>query len=596
MLSNTDPYNFGVSMKHLRLNRLALVGALVLSFLSVPVASQASRHPITVTVSNTRPNLYDQVTLTASGVTTGNTYAFVGTNTSGATTIATATADASGVAAVTISWGVTLDCPLPISECYYPFWFNGVYRQKLTLVDVADTAFPPTVLATSDNIYAGQNYKMGTTSFSGPGYQNGKFVEGQNLHVSATNVADGANGMYGVVIFSTAGNTVDDFWDAVYADAPQVNLLQTTIAAGVVEEDVTIPSLPSGNLQMMVYYLGFTGDAVRPMSAGISAVLESDAGTFTGSTPTPTPTASETPTPTPTPSDTPTVDPTPTDTPSETPTPTDTPTVDPTPTDTPTVDPTPSETPSIDPTPTPSDSPQPTIDECAANIGDPALTADAILAIIGLTREELQAGQDSGYWHITLATGSGEFGNGYAYTPDIFCGNSQDNLVSLLDSDTSNRDYFFGGAGDDSVVESWFSTFYGGDGNDTVGSVREVSHFYGGAGTNSCPSVGPDSTCDVIPPNNFINSITQTKAWASVDFTLPTLATGKYDRVAYSVDGGSWVMWGANAKSAQYIKGLKLGRTYSIRIKARVKRGRWTEASEPVEVTMKKIRGGVVVP
>jgi len=408
-----------------RKGRYAVVAALVLSSISLPVSSQAQPHPATVTVSNTHPNLYDEVTLTATGVTPGHDYVFVGGSVDGPSQIAYAEADLSGTASATISWGSTLQCPTPTNGCMYSYWYNGIYRQSITLVDAADLA---TVLATSTNIYAGHGYKMGTTTLTGPGYQDGKLVEGETLHVSSKNVADGANGSFGIVVFGTSGNTVDDFWDAVYANAPSAYLTVTTMIGGSVEEDVQVPSLPAGNLQIMFYYIGFTGDSDHPVYAGISAVLESDAGSVTEPTASPTPTASETPSPTATP------------TPSETATPTPTPT--------------PSVTPSVTPTPTPS---------------------------------------------VT-------------------------------------------------------------------------------------PSVTP------TPQNNFINSVTQKKVWASVDFTLPTLIQGKYDRVAYSVDGGSWVMWGVNAKSTQYIKGLKIGRTYSIRIRGHVKRGSWTAASEPVNITMNKIR------
>ena len=176
------------------------------------------------------------------------------------------------------------------------------------------------------------------------------------------------------------------------------------------------------------------------------------------------------------------------------------------PTETSIVDPTPSS--SGDPTPSASPSstepPQPTIDECAANIGDPAVTADSILSIIGLTRDELQAAQDSGYWHITLATGSGEFGNGYAFSPDLFCGNALDNTVSVLDSD-GNRDYFFGGAGDDTVVESWLSTFYGGDGNDTLqgGDVSGI-RYYGDGGNDRFIGGAGDEYIDMGAGNNTV--------------------------------------------------------------------------------------------
>jgi hypothetical protein len=69
------------------------------------------------------------------------------------------------------------------------------------------------------------------------------------------------------------------------------------------------------------------------------------------------------------------------------------------------------------------------------------------------------------------------------------------------------------------------------------------------------------------------------KLWAVVDFTLPELTNGKYDRVAYSIDGSAWVMWGLHAKSKQIIKGLPTKRTYSIRIRAKVKKGAWTQPS-----------------
>jgi hypothetical protein len=107
-------------------------------------------------------------------------------------------------------------------------------------------------------------------------------------------------------------------------------------------------------------------------------------------------------------------------------------------------------------------------------------------------------------------------------------------------------------------------------------------------------SLAPDfASCPTTP---FINSITQARTAAWVDFALPPLSSGRYDRVAYSVDGGRWISWGLYAKSAQRVKGLVLGRTYSIRIKAHVKRGAWTGASAPVDIAMKRIVHGVLVP
>jgi hypothetical protein len=89
------------------------------------------------------------------------------------------------------------------------------------------------------------------------------------------------------------------------------------------------------------------------------------------------------------------------------------------------------------------------------------------------------------------------------------------------------------------------------------------------------------------------------KSRLSLDYSHDWRLTGsdrKSDRVAYSINGGSWVSWGLYAKSVQPIKGLATGREYSIRIRGHVQRGAWTAPSEPVTVVMKKIRSGVVVP
>jgi hypothetical protein len=76
-----------------------------------------------------------------------------------------------------------------------------------------------------------------------------------------------------------------------------------------------------------------------------------------------------------------------------------------------------------------------------------------------------------------------------------------------MDSDASSQDYFFGGAGNDSVTNHmWFSTVYGGPGDDYVAYVDERSHFYGGPGTDSYGTLSADSffeqgaDLDTTPP------------------------------------------------------------------------------------------------
>lgn len=129
------------------------------------------------------------------------------------------------------------------------------------------------------------------------------------------------------------------------------------------------------------------------------------------------------------------------------------------------------------------------IEECVASIADPNWTKTTLLAAIGKTEQELLTLVNASTWYIQVAADA-TFGINHASNPDIYCGNSNDNYVPYLDSDASTFDYFFGGAGDDSVNTSWNSIFYGGEGNDSVSRLTETSRFYGGAGTDTASVSG----------------------------------------------------------------------------------------------------------
>jgi len=127
---------------------------------------------------------------------------------------------------------------------------------------------------------------------------------------------------------------------------------------------------------------------------------------------------------------------------------------------------------------------------------------------------------------------------------------------------------------------TYFDSPYG-VGVDRQGNVYVSDALSGDilAFNNFTPSAAPA----VYPaPKATINSITRHKAWAVVDFSLTPLTRSRYDRVAYSIDGKSWVSWGLYAKSTQIIKGLPRNRTYSIRIRAHVEHGAWSSPSDEV--------------
>lgn len=129
------------------------------------------------------------------------------------------------------------------------------------------------------------------------------------------------------------------------------------------------------------------------------------------------------------------------------------------------------------------------IEECVASIADPNWTKTTLLAAIGKTEQQLLTLVNNSSWFIQVAADA-TFGINHANNPDIYCGNSNDNYVPYLDSDASTFDYFFGGAGNDSVNTSWNSIFYGGEGNDSVSRLTETSRFYGGAGTDTASVSG----------------------------------------------------------------------------------------------------------
>jgi hypothetical protein len=133
------------------------------------------------------------------------------------------------------------------------------------------------------------------------------------------------------------------------------------------------------------------------------------------------------------------------------------------------------------------------IEECVASIADPNWTKTTLLAAIGKTEQQLLTSVNNSSWFIQVAADA-TFGINHANNPDIYCGNSNDNYVPYLDSDASTFDYFFGGAGNDSVNTSWNSIFYGGEGNDSIVSLSETSRFYGGAGTDTASSILGGST------------------------------------------------------------------------------------------------------
>ncbi len=161
------------------------------------------------------------------------------------------------------------------------------------------------------------------------------------------------------------------------------------------------------------------------------------------------------------------------------------------------------------------------LNNCIAAINDPLYTRATLPGIMtynGVTYANdaaIESALVAGTLTIWIATTSGSFGSGSGGSSDLFCGNFQDNTPTDLDSSAGKRDYFFGGAGNDSVVNMWESVFYGGLGNDSVGGMSEGSYFYGGPGTDAVTTIAggsifyqedPDTTAPTFTSAGSFNS------------------------------------------------------------------------------------------
>jgi hypothetical protein len=125
--------------------------------------------------------------------------------------------------------------------------------------------------------------------------------------------------------------------------------------------------------------------------------------------------------------------------------------------------------------------------QCVSNLQG-EFTKSQIIAILGFSSiAKVQAAADRNDLLFHIAGYDGVPASGYMLpgqdasgTQELFCGNSQDNYVHTMDSDSDHqnpriwrKDVFLGGAGNDHLDHMWGAVFYGGPGNDTFGYTDE---------------------------------------------------------------------------------------------------------------------------
>lgn len=203
------------------------------------------------------------------------------------------------------------------------------------------------------------------------------------------------------------------------------------------------------------------------------------------------------------------------------------------------------------------------LDLCVNNIDDALVTKQSILSATGLNTEAtFITAYNAGTWGVYIASGSGNFGEDYGNRPDVYCGNSQNNQPPNLDSNGGTKDYFWGGAGNDTVTQMWYSVFYGGYGDDTVSTLSEESLFYGEGGDDTCTLLQTSSICDlgadeetviVAPYFNAVQNLTATaNEDGSVNLAWDAPVASNTEIYGYSinfvdfddnVERGGWGVW-----------------------------------------------------
>ena len=184
--------------------------------------------------------------------------------------------------------------------------------------------------------------------------------------------------------------------------------------------------------------------------------------------------------------------------------------------------------------------------------------------------DELQAAINNGSIYLYVANGPGLIFGGSGSrqdNPDLYCGDSNDNSVTNLDSNTSTRDHFFGGAGNDSVTNSWLSDFYGGPGNDSVGNLSENSYFNGGPGTDSVGSISSSTfdqgVDDSTPPTLSSAALNSSGTAITLTYNEALSATTAPTSAFTVLDAGSAVAVSSATASGSALT-LALGSTINI--------------------------------
>ena len=178
------------------------------------------------------------------------------------------------------------------------------------------------------------------------------------------------------------------------------------------------------------------------------------------------------------------------------------------------------------------------LNNCIAAINDPLYVRSTLPGIMGYANDAaIESAIASGALGVYIANGAGVIPNSASANgnaPDIFCGDANNNQIAVMDSNASSQDYFFGGAGTDSLTGTmWFSTFYGGAGDDYANNIQERSTFRGGPGNDTYTTLSVDSTFEQGADDTTAPTFTSSSSFSAAE-NIATSATAATIRISES--------------------------------------------------------------
>jgi outer membrane protein OmpA-like peptidoglycan-associated protein len=266
---------------------LAAMTALSLALVTLITSAPAQAAGIVITPSTLTPSFGDTVTVDISGLDPAKQYELilgVGHNLTfygmfGGAFVNNSVAEVTPTGTGTFSWsgtfqpywgeGTDLDAPVDDVGFLYMDAAWGLFPMRFGILEAG---YDPNLIDSFDDfaglssqLYPSSQDGIGTLNYSGPGFVNGTFVAGQEVTVTGSGWGDiGTMGLVGATLVPKVdGETASlTFWRTfIEENSDFSDFFSLAAVDGEIDMSFTVPTLPSGEFALWIYYFSFDADA-----------------------------------------------------------------------------------------------------------------------------------------------------------------------------------------------------------------------------------------------------------------------------------------------------------------------------------------------